>query len=80
MKNKKLLNQLRKIIALDAEIEQILLSEQPLEEKRLLLRSYLAGLLLPEHERDRDLAPLEWITCRDAMWVFRNILNPRNEE
>ena len=34
MKNKKLLNQLRKIIALDAEIEQILLSEQPLEEKR----------------------------------------------
>lgn len=80
MKNKKLLTQLRKIIALDAEIEQILLTERPLEEKRLLLRSYLAGLLLPEHERERDLAPLEWITCQAARLVFRNILNPRNEE
>lgn len=80
MKNKKLLSQLRKIIALDTKIEQILLSDRPLEEKRLLLRNYLAGLLLPEHDGDRDLASLEWITCRDVMWVFRNILNPRNEE
>lgn len=80
MKNKKLLTQLRKIIALDTQIEEILLSERPLEEKRLLLRSYLADLLLPEHDRGRNLAPLEWITCQDARWVFRNILNPRNEE
>ncbi|MGI6655371.1 MAG: KamA family radical SAM protein [Desulfobulbus sp.] len=80
MKNKKLLAQLRKIIALDAQIEEILLSELPLEEKRLLLRSYLAGLLLPEHDHDRNMLPLEWITCQDARWVFRNILNPRNEE
>ena len=38
MHNKKRLNQLRKIIALDPAIEQILLADRPLDDKRLALR------------------------------------------
>ena len=80
MHNKKRLNQLRKIIALDPVIEQILLSERPLEDKRLALRGHLANLLLHSQDGDRELPSLEWITCRDAVSVLRTILNTRSEE
>ena len=80
MHNKKRLNQLRKIIALDPVIEQILLSALPLEEKRLQLRGHLANLLLHSQDGDRELPSLEWITCRDAVSVLRTILNTRSEE
>ena len=80
MHNKKRLNQLRKIIALDPVIEQILFSERPLEDKRLALRGHLANLLLHSQDGDRELPSLEWITCRDAVSVLRTILNTRSEE
>ena len=80
MHNKKRLNQLRKIIALDPVIEQILLADRPVEDKRLALRGHLANLLLHSQDGDRELPSLEWITCRDAVSVLRTILNTRSEE
>ena len=80
MHNKKRLNQLRKIIALDPAIEQILLADRPLDDKRLALRGHLANLLLHSQDGDRELPSLEWITCRDAVSVLRTILNTRSEE
>ena len=80
MHNKKRLNQLRKIIALDPVIEEILLADRPVEDKRLALRGHLANLLLHSQDGDRELPSLEWITCRDAVSVLRTILNTRSEE
>ncbi len=79
MHNKKRLNQLRKIIALDPVIEEILLSAAPVEDNSHL-RGHLANLLLHSQDGDRELPSLEWITCRDAVSVLRTILNTRSEE
>jgi lysine 2,3-aminomutase len=80
MKITKRVQQIRKVIALDPAMETILLSELPLEEKRLQIRSYLSKVLLNMYDNTRELAPLEWVTCRDAVWVLRNMLNTRSEE
>lgn len=72
--------QVRTLIAMDKTMESILLADQPLEEKRRQLRSHLSNLLLQMYDQSRDMASLEWITCRDAIWVLRNILNSRSEQ
>ncbi len=74
------LSQLRQILAMEGKIEEILCSSLALEEKRLRLRDHLSNMLLSVYDRAGQLPPLEWITCRDATWVLRNILAPRSEE
>ena len=71
--------QLRRILAIDPVIEAIVMSEVSLDEKRQGLRSHLSEILLKMFDDDGQMAPLEWITCRDAIWVLRNILSPRSE-
>lgn len=80
MKKSELLNQLRQIVAMDRKIEEIFLSSLSLEEKRIKLRDHLSNTLLSVYDRTYPLSPLEWITCRDATWVLRNMLAPRSEE
>ncbi|MGD9947708.1 MAG: KamA family radical SAM protein [Desulfobulbus sp.] len=80
MKNAQRVQQIRKIIALDPAMEAILLSDFPLEEKRLQLRSHLSNLLLNIYDKTQDMAALEWVVFRDTIWVLRNMLNPRSEE
>jgi lysine 2,3-aminomutase len=80
MKNAQRVQQIRKIIALDPAMEAILLADLTLEEKRLRLRSHLSNILLNIFDNSRDMASLEWVTCRDAVWVLRNMLNTRSEE
>ena len=80
IKNADRLNQLRRIIALDGTLEDILASPLSLEEKRLRLRNHLSNLLLNVFDGIHHLPPLEWISCRDATSVLRNILAPRSEE
>ncbi len=80
MKNIELLNQLRQIIAMDAKIEEIFCSSLSLEEKRTKLRDHLSNMLLNAYDRTNGTPSLEWVTCRDATWVLRNILAPRSEE
>lgn len=73
-------HKLRLAIALNPEIEDILLESSPLEEKRLKLRTHLAGMLTAISDYSDPIRPMEWILRRDAIWVFRNILNPRSEQ
>ncbi len=80
MKNAQCVQQVRKIIALDPAVETILLSELPLEEKRLQLRGHLSNTLFDIFDNSREMASLEWVVFRDAVWVLRNILNTRSEE
>lgn len=72
--------QLRRVLAIDPVIEAILLSDVSLDEKRQGLRNHLSEMLLKMFDGDGQIAPLEWITCRDAVWVLRNIMSPRSEE
>lgn len=80
MSNTERLVQLRRILAIDPVIEAIMMSDVPLDEKRQGLRNHLSEMLLKMFDGDSQMAPLEWITCRDAVWVLRNILSPRSEE
>ncbi|TKB28353.1 KamA family radical SAM protein [Desulfopila sp. IMCC35006] len=73
-------NRLRQIIAIDKDLETILNLPKSLEEKRFLLRRHLSELLITVFDESQRLPPLEWIVCRDAIWVLRNILAPRSEE
>lgn len=72
--------QLRAAIAINPEIEEILCSALPIEDKRSRLRSYLSSTLTAITDYTEPIRPLEWILRRDAVWVFRNLLNPRSEE
>jgi len=73
------LNKLRQIIAIDKDLEAILSQPVSLEEKRSQLRRHLSDLLITVFDESQALPPLEWIVCRDAIWVLRNILAPRSE-
>lgn len=75
-----LARKLRSAIALNPKIEAILLESIPLEDKRLKLREHLAGMLIDISDISDPIRPMEWILRRDAVWVFRNILNPRSED
>lgn len=74
-----LTRKLRSAISLNPDLETILLDTIPLEEKRLKLRNHLAGMLIDISDNTDPIRPMEWILRRDAVWVFRNILNPRSE-
>ncbi len=80
MTTKRFNENLRQIIALDKKLEEILLSDVEISEKRLKLRSYLSNRLLSVFDETHAIPPLEWIVCRDATWVMRNILATRSEE
>jgi len=71
--------QLLAAVAVNPEIKAILLSLLPLEEKRSKLRNYLASTLTAISDLTDPIRPLEWILRRDAVWAFRNLLNPRSE-
>lgn len=71
---------LKRIIGLDATLEEIFRSPSLLEVKRMQLRSYLSNILLSVFDETQAIPPLEWIICRDATWVMRNILTPRSEK
>lgn len=71
--------QLRAAIAINPEINSILHSPLPLEEKRNKLRAYLSSTLTAITDYTDPIRPMEWILRRDAVWVFRNLLNPRSE-
>ena len=75
-----LVEKLRSAIALNPEIEAILIGPLDLEEKRHKLREHLAGMMTEISDSTEPIRPMEWILRRDAVWVFRNLLNPRSEE
>ena len=76
----KRITRLKKAIAQDPKLESIFMADVPLEKKRIQLRQHLASLLIDISDDTEPIRPMEWILRRDAVWVFRNILNPRSEE
>lgn len=74
------LNKLRQIIAIDDKLDAIFSSLLPLQEKRMKLRQHLTDTLLQMVDGKEKIPPLEWIVCRDATGVMRNILSERSEE
>ena len=71
--------QLRAAIAINPEINTIFQLPITLEEKRNKLRAYLSSTLTAISDYTDPIRPMEWILRRDAVWVFRSILNPRSE-
>jgi lysine 2,3-aminomutase len=80
MKIQQRAEKIRQIISRDPAIEEIFISPISLHEKRLRLRSHLSNILLHIFDDEETVPPLEWVICRDAVWVLRNILAPRSEE
>lgn len=79
-KKQELYFQLRQAISLNADVESILLGKATIEDKRTELRNYLSNTLTTIFDHSTTIPPLEWVLCRDAIWVFRNILTLRSEE
>lgn len=71
---------IRSALSITPEILAIFQEKISLEDKRLKLREHLANLLTAISDNTDPIRPMEWILCRDAVWVFRNILNPRSED
>lgn len=78
--SRQLLERLKNGISRNTDIEKTLLSSTPIEEKRQELQAYLASILSALFDHAKTIPPLEWILCRDAVWVFRSILSRRSEQ
>ena len=74
------IQRLRTIINQDKTFGEIFSVPISIEEKRLQLRNYLSNVLLSIFDETHQIAPMEWILCRDAVWAMRNILAPRSED
>lgn len=74
------LQKLRQILAIDENLNEVFSSTATLDEKRRRLRRYLSDMLLNMVDATHQLPPLEWVVCRDATWVMRNLLSKRSEE
>jgi len=61
------------------ELKGVLISSEPLEEKRRNIRYFLSDILYAIFEDNPTIPPLEWILTRSAINVFRNILATRSE-
>ena len=71
---------LHRILDTIPALKTILLSSDPLEEKRVKIREYLNEKLLATYEDDPSLPSLKWVLSRDAIRVFRNIISQRSEK
>lgn len=75
-----LIERLHAAVSINQDITAIFQSGLSLDEKRSNLRNYLGSTLIAISDFSDDIRPLEWILRRDAVWVFRSILNPRSEK
>ncbi|MGW8193393.1 MAG: KamA family radical SAM protein [Desulforhopalus sp.] len=77
---KSLKAQLRSAIGINPEIQAIFHDTTEIEVKRSRLRVCLSNTLSSIFDHSSHIPPLEWVLCRDAVWVFRNIVSQRSEE
>ncbi|THB72323.1 MAG: KamA family radical SAM protein [Desulfobulbaceae bacterium] len=75
-----LLTKLKNALSIDPTIEKIICGDHALDEKRFELRSHLANKLSEIFDHSDTIPPLEWVLCRDAIWVLRNIIARRSED
>ncbi|MBN1850154.1 MAG: KamA family radical SAM protein [Deltaproteobacteria bacterium] len=62
------------------ELKAIMLSAQPLEDKRRQIRNYLDDLIRSSFYDQPSIPSLEWVLTRDATDAFRAILSLRSEK
>lgn len=60
--------------------KQIMISEDPLEEKRTKIKELLNQMLIDTYEDRPNLPSLKWVLTRDAISVFLEIISIRNEQ
>ncbi len=72
-------NRLLKTLDTTPPLKKIMLSELPLEKKRMKVRELLNKMLIETFDNNPDIPSLKWILTRDAILVFRNIISRRNE-
>ena len=75
----KIRKRLNKILDHAPELKQILESSSLLEEKRIMIRKFLADKLIETFSDNLPKPPLEWILARDAIQVFRSLVSKRSE-
>ena len=61
------------------ELKEILISSDPIDEKRQKIRYFLSDILNATLVDNPTIPPLEWIMARNAFNVFRSILSTRSE-
>jgi len=76
----KISNRVRRILDLDPTLKKILLSSDPLAQKRKKIRSALSMRLDAIFDGDSEIPHLKWILAKDAVMVMKSILSVRNEQ
>jgi len=68
-----------RILEIAPELQEIMLSTLPLEEKRKKIRKFIENLISFDFHEETAVEPLEWVVTRDAIGVFRSIFSIRSE-
>jgi len=69
-----------RILGIAPELQEIMLSTLPLEEKRKKVREFIENLISFNFHEETAIEPLEWVVTRDAIGVFRSIFSIRSEK
>ncbi|MBW1924114.1 MAG: KamA family radical SAM protein [Deltaproteobacteria bacterium] len=80
MEKERIRRRLHRVLSTAPELQEIMVSPGPLEEKRSRIREFLSGMLGATFDDDPTIPPLEWILTRDAIEAFRMILSRRSEQ
>jgi len=77
--DKRIIRRLLNILSEVPSLKEILVSDDPLEEKREKVRELLTKKLIATFDDNPILPSLKWVMTRDAILVFRNIIARRSE-
>lgn len=78
-RNERLKNQILNILDLAPPLKDILCSEAPPATKRLKTQHFLGARLRETFDEDSLIPPLEWISARNAIRAFNNIISSRSD-
>ncbi|MBW1999972.1 MAG: KamA family radical SAM protein [Deltaproteobacteria bacterium] len=79
MERQRVRRRILKILDLAPDLKDIILSEAPLEEKRMGIKGVLNSLLIRSYDEEHPIPAMEWILARDSIRALRTILSPRSE-
>jgi len=78
-RNERLKNKILNILDLAPPIKDILCSDAPPASKRSKIHHFLGVRLRELFDEDSSIPPLEWISVRNAIQAFNNIISTRSE-
>jgi lysine 2,3-aminomutase len=61
-------------------LKEIMVSKDPIEEKRKSIRELLTKMLVDTYDENPEMPSLKWVLSRDSILVFENIISRRSEE